>query len=213
MKKAVWVVNIDNFLPLTTKYTFKTIAYYANKIGADFNIITKRKFPDFPPTYEKLQIYELGKGYDWNVLIDADMLIHPFLWDITKIVPTTKVGFYAAYDVRQWFEIDDYFLRDERFLGIASNFIAINKICHDFWTPFEMSYNEIKNKSRRYHGIEDYCFARNLARFGLKEFNMLTQQDIHLIRHLCASGENKQNTDIELEEQAKKTYKLWGIIL
>jgi indolepyruvate ferredoxin oxidoreductase beta subunit len=74
MTKAVWVLYINNYFPELCKYTLPTIKLYAQKIGADFNLITTRKYLEFPITYEKIQIYELGNNYDWNILIDADKI-------------------------------------------------------------------------------------------------------------------------------------------
>lgn len=59
-KVCVYTLNIGDWLPELTAVTIPYIEMYAKKIGADFKIITERKFPEFPPNYEKVQIYEIG---------------------------------------------------------------------------------------------------------------------------------------------------------
>ena len=42
MKKEVFVVNVDNYLPELTKITIPYLRKYASKIGAKFRIIKDR---------------------------------------------------------------------------------------------------------------------------------------------------------------------------
>ena len=73
MKKTVYLLNIGDYEPEITSLTYPYISRYASKIGAAVHLITERKFPEWPITYEKLQIYELGRqhGNDWNIYIDS----------------------------------------------------------------------------------------------------------------------------------------------
>lgn len=68
-KKTVFTLNVDGYAPEITALTYPLIEAYAEKIGADFHIISERKFPEWPVTYEKLQIFELARemGNDWNI--------------------------------------------------------------------------------------------------------------------------------------------------
>ena len=81
MKKVIHLLNINNFFPELFRITYPTIRAYAEKNGYIINMITERKFPDYPITYEKMQVYEDGKDNQMNVLVDADMLLHPNLPD------------------------------------------------------------------------------------------------------------------------------------
>ena len=194
MKKAIWVVNIDNYLPELCKITLPTIKNYAKKIGADFNLITERKFSDFPPTYEKLQVHELGKSYDWNILIDADMLIHRDMYDPTEHVFLFSVGFWMEYQADLLFEADQYFIRDGRKLGMASNFMVVSKFCHDVWTPLELDAKTALTKTKRAFIIDEYCISRNIAKFGLRYMSILNNpEDGNLFYHLNVNTDNVPN--------------------
>ena len=83
LKKTLYTLNIGNYGPEITALTYPYMRRYAEKIGADFFIITERKFPGWPVTFEKLQIYELSQQHanDWNIFCDGDCLIHPDLMD------------------------------------------------------------------------------------------------------------------------------------
>ena len=58
MKKLIHCVYINDFFPELWKLTLPTIKQYAYNIGAELNIITKRKFPQWHINYEKIQVYE-----------------------------------------------------------------------------------------------------------------------------------------------------------
>ena len=55
-KKIIHVVNINNFFPELFALTYPTIESYAQRYGYEINIISERKFPDYPIHYEKLQV-------------------------------------------------------------------------------------------------------------------------------------------------------------
>ena len=56
MKKVVYTLALDGYPSEMTILTFPWIKRYAEKIGAEFQIIHERKNPAWPPTYEKTQI-------------------------------------------------------------------------------------------------------------------------------------------------------------
>ena len=84
IKKTLYTLNIGDYAPEIRALTFPLLRGWADKIGADFHVIEERKFPDWPIVYEKLQIYELGQGNDWNIFADADTLVHPEMFDVTE---------------------------------------------------------------------------------------------------------------------------------
>ena len=90
MKKAVFSMNIGDYYPKMTKHSFARMKNYCKKIGADFIVINERKFPDFPINYEKLQIYELGKEYDYIMYLDADCFIAENMPDFTNLPDKLK---------------------------------------------------------------------------------------------------------------------------
>lgn len=139
MKKIIWTLNVKgNYSPDIINLTYPLIKKYAHKIGADFNVITERKWPEFPVVYEKLQIYELGRGNDWNIFIDSDALIHPDFWDVTEMVPRDTV-FHVGQDFapNRW-TYDRFFRRDGRNIGSCNWFAAASDWCIDLWTPLDV---------------------------------------------------------------------------
>lgn len=177
--KTIYVLNIDNYLPEITSITYPLIRDYCKRIGAEFIEIKDRKFKDYPITYEKLQIYELGKNSDWNIYIDSDVLISPYLQDITNDVNHNTVIIKDGFKADLKFPINSYLLRDGRNFGVSGCLIACSNICHDFWRPIEISSEEMINNIMiseeniqkgltKGHYSDEYAFTMNVARFGLK---------------------------------------------
>ena len=184
MKKCIWTLDIDNYAPEITKITYPLMKRYARKCDAEFRIITERKYPGFPALYEKIQLYELGEQYDWNIFLDADAFIGPDMFDPTNhITPDTVAQHGNAYGVdiasNRW-QYDRYFRRDGRHIGTCGWFSVVSRDCLDFYHPLEdMSYEQALERiwpSRAEqaagldlgHFIDDYVASRNVARYGLK---------------------------------------------
>ena len=109
----------NNYAPEITELTYPLIKHYAEKIGADFYTITERKFPNMPPVYEKMQIYDLGKKMenDWNIYIDSDALVHPDFFDVTNFIKKDTVVHNGADMANNRWRYDKYFIRDGRNIG------------------------------------------------------------------------------------------------
>jgi len=183
--KTVWTVVVDDYFPQLCEITLPNIEAYAKRIGADFKVITERRYPDFPPTYEKVQVFERGIESDWNILIDADMLISPTFWDVTAVVPPDHVGMYMQFNCSTLFPVEDdpYFRRDGRRLGVASNFLVVPEDCFEFWTPLNKPASRVLPKLKRQFIVDEYCFSRNVAKFGLKTCGIIRegkQEILHL---------------------------------
>lgn len=182
VKKTIYTLAVNNWQPQITELTFPLLKRYAAKIGADFKVINDRKFPDFPITYEKFQIFELGKqdGNDWNIYIDADALIHPETPDFTTYLKKDTVAHVGCDDALIRWKYDRYFLRDGRNIGSCNWFTMASDWCIDLWappdiTPDEMVANcfptieeELSGVVTSYHLIDDYLIGRNIAKYGLK---------------------------------------------
>lgn len=180
IKKTIFTLNLDNYAPAITKLTYPFLEKYADKINAEFKIITKRKFPDYPMMYEKLQIYELGADNDWNIYIDSDCLVHPDMFDITEILPEDTVLNFGNDFANNRFQYDNYFRRDGRNIGSASMLVISSHLCHDIWEPLSdmpveealkkikvIHIEEIAGQSPE-HWIDDYVISRNIAKYGIK---------------------------------------------
>lgn len=172
-KRKVHVLLMDNYFPELCELTIPTIETWARKIGAELNLITKRRWPDWPLLTEKQQVWYEGEGCDWNVLIDADVLVHPEAPDfLGTFLRPDHVGSKDAYDADKMYRIHEpYFLRDGRNIGLSACMLAASGWCHDLWRPLpdEMPLSLVETlilQERKC--IDEYCFSRNLARFGLK---------------------------------------------
>lgn len=169
MRKIIFVIRVDNYQPELCKITIPTIKFYSQRIGAEFKEITERKFFEFPPTYEKMQIYELGKGYDRVACIDADYMIHPQAPDLLSGMSDGYVGCLEAYDVRHQFKTKGTaFEKDGRYIGLATNFVVTTKETHDVWKPLKESWEKIKKEIKREFIADEYCVSLNLAERGYK---------------------------------------------
>jgi hypothetical protein len=180
MKKTIFLLDIDNFAPEVKKLTLPFIKYYAQRIGAYVHTITERKFKDWPVTYEKLQIYEIAQqmGEGWFLYVDLDTLIHPECPDYTIYLPKGTVSFHAADYSATRFKVNDYVLRDGRYLSPGNWFMIGSDLCLDLWRPLEMTPKEAVSNifptaNERLHNItaehlvDDYALTQNIARFGL----------------------------------------------
>lgn len=170
--KCVHVLATEGYAPELCAITLPTIKAYAERIGADFNLITTRKFPSFPVNYERLQIYEAGKSYDWNINIDADMVIGKKLHDITTNAPENLVRIVMKFDATMYFNVENniYFQRDGRNVGLVDAFIVTSRLTHDLWEPlpgnFEDHLSLFKDDQNR--RISEFCLSQNLAKYGLQ---------------------------------------------
>lgn len=183
MKKTLYTLNIGNYAPEMMKLTMPLMQRYASKIGADFQVITKRQFPDFPIPYEKFQISKLCKenNDEWSYFFDADTLIHPDFWDPTEVISKDITVSNGTDFVPIRFKTDNYFRRDGRmigkgnWLGIASDWCNQDYFSplHDL-TPKEATQritptiSELMTVIEPQHLIDDFTVSRNISRFGLK---------------------------------------------
>lgn len=187
MKKTLYTLSVNNYQPEISALTFPFMKAWAKKIGADFHVITERKFTEWPVTYEKFQVYELAKehGNDWNIFFDADTLIHPDFYDFTVLLnkDTTFSNGSDFSPIR--FKPDAYFLRDGRYIGKGNWCAAFSDWCLDYYHPLdditleEAVANIGPTVSERGSGciepahlIDDYVVSRNIARYGLKHILM-----------------------------------------
>ena len=180
VKKTIFTLNIGNYSPEITDLTYPFIQKYANSIDANFHIISKRKFPGYPILYEKMQVFELGEGNDWNIFVDSDCLISPNLFDITEVLPENTVMTYGADFAGGRFKYDNFFRRDGRNIGASTFFTVASSFCIDIWEPLnditldeaigniKMTELEKSLGHKPGYGINDYLISRNMAKYGIK---------------------------------------------
>lgn len=182
IKKTVFTLNIDKYEPDICALTYPFLRRYADKIDADFYVITDRCFPDWPVVYEKLQIFKLGREMrnDWNIYIDSDALVHPDFFDVTEHLHKDTVMHNGIDMVGSRWKYNDYFRRDGRHISSCNWFTVGSDWCLDLWHPIDDMTPEqaIKNISPTVtelntvitasHLIDDYTLSRNISRYGLK---------------------------------------------
>ena len=180
MKKTLWTLNVGNYAPELCQLTYPLLLAYSRKIGADFRIINERVFLDFPPVYEKTQIFRLGRENDFNIYVDSDAVVFPDMFDVTERVSKDTVVHYATDHAGNRWKYDNYFRRDGRDIGSCNWFSVASDWCIDLWHPLDdLSPSEaygnitpivIERQAgvSSEHLIDDYLLSRNIARFGLK---------------------------------------------
>ncbi len=182
MRKTLYTLSVNNYAPELTKLTFPLLKRYADKIEADFFIITERKFPDFPIPYEKFQISELSQKHrnDWNIFYDADALVHPDFFDPTELVSKGMTISHGSDFMPVRWKPDKYFRRDGRFIG-KGNWCMYGSdwVAEDLWRPLDdLTFEEVEKKIiptvselgtviEPAHLIDDFTISRNIARFNL----------------------------------------------
>lgn len=187
-RKTVFTLSIDNYAPEITALTFPLMRRYAERIGADFHVISERKYPTYPHPYEKLQIYQLAQEMDSERIIffDADTLIHPELIDLTYYVPRDTVAHNARDMANLRFRYDKYFKRDGRDIGTCGWLIVASDWTLDLFHPLEdMTMEEAISQCSptvnelntglidSAHLLDDYVMSRNVARYGLKHMMLI----------------------------------------
>lgn len=182
-RKTLYSLDIDNYEPAVKALTFPLMRNWAKKIGADFHVITERKFPEWPVTYEKIQVGQLAKerGDEWAIFLDADALVNPECFDITNHLPKDTVAHNGKDMCGVRWEMDEYFRRDGRWIG-SCNWLAIaSEWCLDLWHELDdltleqalarihPTINEHNSgHCKKEHLIDDYTLSRNISKFGLK---------------------------------------------
>lgn len=181
MKKVLFTLNIGGtYAPDITALTYPLMKRFAQKLRADFHVITERKFPGKDNEWEKLQIYELGRRNDWNFYLDGDAVVHPETFDFTAFLNKDTVMHHGIDPADARWSFDEYFLRDGRGISSCNWFACASDWCLDLWRPPDdlteeeavaricpLNRERLKNISAK-HLVSDYLLSRNIARFGLK---------------------------------------------
>lgn len=221
--KTIFLLNIDNFAPELTRLTYPFIRCYADKIGAQIHMITERKFPDWPVTYEKMQIYDLARaiGSEWAIYIDSDALLHPEFLDVTSHLGKDTVCCFGRDFADGRWRMDGMFQRNGRHIGWGNWFAVASEWCLDLWHPLDLTLAEAVENIfpapievgagiTREHLIDDYTLSRNIARFGLK---FKTVREI-LAEHKQENALVQHQYTLSVQEQAKAHMKLildWNV--
>ena len=223
-KKIIHVVNINNFFPELFALTYPTIESYAQRYGYEINIISERKFPDYPIHYEKFQVFEDGKEALINILCDADMLIHPQLPDMVTHLRRDAIAFNDNYHLSTKYHVDriPYFMRDGRDVGIATNFVVTSDWTHDAWEPIPLSAKDIEDLAKKEvtesgddmdggrgwgHYADEFAISFNMAKYGL-QYTGVCYED-WMRPYLIHTGTGDKNEALNL---ARETLAQWATL-
>lgn len=224
IKKIIYLLNVDNYSPEITDITYPFIQHYAEKIGAEIFIIGDRKFKDYPPVYEKLQIYQLAQEHeaDWNIYIDSDTLIHPDMPDITNLLTKDTIMHNAVDFAPVRWKYDRFFMRDGRFIGSCNWFTVASDQCIELWKPLDdltkeeaianifPIQDELKTVVKPSHLIDDYTLSRNIAKYGLKVTTFLELMAKHGIQGSNFLWHEYQLTTAEKVKNMMKVQNHWA---
>jgi len=219
-KKIIHVVNINNFFPELFALTYPTIESYAQRYGYEINIISERKFPDYPIHYEKFQVFEDGKEALINILCDADMLIHPQFPDMTTHCKRDSIAFNDNYHLSTKYHVDriPYFMRDGRDVGIATNFVVTSDWTHDAWEPIPLSAKDIESLAKKEvtedgnqrgwgHYADEFAISFNMAKYGLKYTGVTWEEWMR--PWLVHTGTGNKQESLEI---ARRTLAQWATL-
>ena len=192
MRKTLYTLNLQGkYSPEICAMTYPLMKKYADRCGAEFFIIDDDKFPGWPLTANKFQVYDLSRERKdtWSIFMDSDTIIHNDMPDITELIPMDTVFHHNADFAACRWRPDDFFRRDGRQISSASWIMIASSWCRDFlrspteqvtddglgfMTKEEIVHRILLNAKELDYGlppehlIDDYTFSRNIARFGLK---------------------------------------------
>ena len=208
--KNVFVLHVDNYRPDLCKFTLPTIRAWADKIGANLRFIQSRKFNGWPITYEKMQVHELGRGARWNILVDADFLLHPDLPDFTDMLDRSVVGIHYGFNWRQFFKPNPYLERARHTQAVAGGFVITSDWTHDLWEPLPMTPAQALSQTARPFIIDEYAMTYNLCKYGLNFTGLqfseaVSKQMIHLGSEERTAEQKQQDVIF-----AENTVRAWG---
>lgn len=121
-KNLVLTISIGDVFSKISKITHESIKKYAEKINADFVVITQTKFID--ANWEKTQVYNFLNKYNRIILLDSDLIIRDDCPNLFEIVPEDKLG---AFNEKK------YIINSEKIKLEAQKYkIEIKKITNDY---------------------------------------------------------------------------------
>lgn len=149
--------------------TYPTVYNYANRIGADLVVDTRVTNPYFHIHWEKLKIREYLCGYDYAMLLDADVLIHDEFPDFSNILRNDDwVAVNDTYDFHTKFKSNRYSIEDGRNVGMASNAIIAAKKNFRLFEDIDITPSEAKEVCLVREGdIDEYIVSYNLAKYKI----------------------------------------------
>ena len=183
--------------------------HYAARVGSELRFISERKFPSFPPNYERMQVFESGRDFAWNMVVDAGVLVGPLVSDFTKRVDRRQVGLCLQAHTPSLFSVSEnkYFIRDGRDLGLVEACIVTSSLTHDLWEPLSGGPSEWISsvKSENPILLSELCLSLNAAKY---RFDVLNPFGIPSQLYRL---EQRSKTTAELLQEGREVLSSWGL--
>jgi len=169
MKKVLVTLDI-NYPKEITDITFPCMEQYAENIGAEFLILTERKFTHLPITQEKFQLYDIDA--DYTIFLDADALINPNSFDFSTLKSDIIV-------IAEWLDGADFLPESppgKNKIRIHSAFLAFSKESKYLVKPHDNPLQYIPNilNPNPEWQLDEYVMSLNLLENG---GNILTTKE------------------------------------
>ena len=215
-KRLLATTAVCNYRPEICALTFPNLRRYAERCGADFAVITDRKYPEWHPAYEKLQVHDLAKNYDFTLLIDADMALHPRFPDLYESMRPGACSSWMEYKISGgpeslilWsVEGDRYFLRDGRNLGLCGAFVGCTSWTYDVFKPLDSHFrpSDVEPFLYRPAIVDEWVMSRNVAKYGLKVDSLWPSKEGIYHADVTTKGE----TEEEIIKKLRAQLEAWG---
>lgn len=92
MRNAIVTITIGDKYKEIASRTHTSMKQYANKIEADFIVITEQRINKTTPHWEKFQLYDILGIYDRVIFLDTDIIVREYCPNIFNIVPYDSIG-------------------------------------------------------------------------------------------------------------------------
>lgn len=99
MNNLILTISVGETFSKISKLTHGSIKRYADKIGANFLVISETELLD--PNWEKTQIYNLLNKYKRILLLDSDLIIRDDCPNLFEMVPEDSIG---AFNQAKYFQ-------------------------------------------------------------------------------------------------------------
>jgi hypothetical protein len=126
-----------------SQFSVKSWKYWCKKNNVDLHIVTKHKKEYGFPIWNKLDVCEVGKGYDKIAIVDCDTMIK---WDAPNIFEQIETGIYGINDTANLRWVYD----------------SVNNYGDEFFPNFEMNLEKYINA-----GVVYLMMLNYYHRFGI----------------------------------------------
>lgn len=82
--------------------TYPNLARYAARIGAEFQVLSERRYPTGTPHWEKLQVRSFLDRYDRVLWFDCDVVVRSDCPSLFEVVPESFLGAWDESKVGPW---------------------------------------------------------------------------------------------------------------